>query len=498
MASVQHRSRHCSIAVWHFSLDVVLYTLAFYGAAIIRFRDPLPDKFYLYLPALICGGLAMASVLYVLGMYSVRRLDFGRRWNLTMVTIGLVAGLLITLAIGSMIFSARVGRGVLLGALPAVIPLILAHHYLVQRRFAGISERCALLVTSALDERGARWLADLGRRSNGLVGIITAGDYKPVIDLPVLGRLEDIESQPWPREVRRIICSTHHLSDELIGRDLRSLRFHGVDPIAMTTVFEESLHAVPLQLVDSWWLLNAAEQIDMRYIRKFKRLFDIFVSLSLLILSAPLLLAAMLAVRLTSPGPVFYRQERSGRMGTRFTCYKLRSMRPDAERDGARWSADNDPRVTRVGALLRKFRIDEIPQLVNVLRGEMSFVGPRPERPEFVDQLSREIPCYRERLLVQPGLTGWAQVNYRYGSTVDDARRKLEYDLYYIKHMSLLLDVFILLDTVRIVIRGGVSDASSATLRRVVDSIREDSGRVVVRDGVTTPAHPSAADGTPA
>lgn len=499
MASVQHRSRHCSIAVWHFSLDVLLYTLAFYLAAVVRFGDLHPDRFFHYLPALLAGGASMASVLYVLGMYSVRRLDFGRRWNLTMVTIGLVIGLLITLAVGSMIFSARVGRGVLLGALPAVIPLILAHHYLVQRRFAGISERCALLVTSAIDEPGARWLADLGRRTNGLVGIITAGSYRPMLDLPVVGSLENLESQEWPREIRRVICATHHFSDEAIGRELRSLRFHGVEPVALTTVFEESLHAVPLQLVDSWWLLNAAEQVDMRYMRKFKRLFDISVSLALLVLSAPLLLGAIAAVRLTSPGPVFYRQVRSGRMGMTFTCYKLRSMKVDAEQEGARWATDRDPRVTRVGAWLRKFRVDEIPQLLNVLRGEMSFVGPRPERPEFVEQLSKEIPCYRERLLVQPGLTGWAQVNYPYGATVDDARRKLEYDLYYIKHMGLLLDLFILLDTVRIVLRGGVSEASSATLRRVVNSMREDSGRVVVHDPVAVPARPAVvAGGNPA
>jgi lipopolysaccharide/colanic/teichoic acid biosynthesis glycosyltransferase len=147
---------------------------------------------------------------------------------------------------------------------------------------------------------------------------------------------------------------------------------------------------------------------------------------------------------------------RSGRFGKPFEVLKFRSMLVDAEADGqARWWQANDPRETLLGKWLRKFRVDEIPQLVNILRGDMSFVGPRPERPEFVEQLSKEVPFYEERLMLLPGLTGWAQVNYPYGSSVDDARRKLEFDLYYLKHMSLVLDFFVLLDTIRAVVRGG-------------------------------------------
>lgn len=494
MAITRQRSQHCSIAVWHFSLDVSLYIAAFYLAAIARFLDPNPGEFFQYLPALVAGGIAMASVLYVLGMYSVRRLDYGRRWNLTMVAMGLLAGLVITMAVGSMILSARVGRGVLLGALPAVIPLILAHHFLLQRRISGSGDKCAILILGPSDETRARWLEKLGKRSTRLTGIVTGGSYQPTLDLPVLARLEDTGSTEWCGGVRQLICSDSHFSNEAIAGQLRRLRFHGIEPVALTTVFEEALHAVPLDLVDSSWLHNASGHSDMLYIRKFKRLFDIFVSSALLVLSAPLLLLAATAVRLTSRGPVFYRQVRSGRMGSVFTCYKIRSMRVDAEKNGAEWARRSDPRVTRVGALLRKFRIDEIPQLVNVLRGEMSFVGPRPERPGFVDQLAGEIPYYRERLLVQPGLTGWAQVNYPYGATTDDARRKLEYDLYYIKHMGLLLDLFILLDTARIVLVGGVSESSSATLRRVVTTIREDTGPVRLPPKVTHPE--TAAAGT--
>ena len=204
----------------------------------------------------------------------------------------------------------------------------------------------------------------------------------------------------------------------------------------------------------------------MLYIKKVKRLFDIVVSIAGLILSAPLLLAAMVAVKVTSAGPVFYRQVRSGRFGRQVNVTKLRTMRVDAEKGGAVWSTENDPRVTPVGRILRKYRIDEIPQLFHVLMGTMSFVGPRPERPEMIEKLATSIPYYQERLMVQPGITGWAQVNYPYGSSVEDARRKLEYDLYYMKNMSVFLDLFILLDTVRIVIRGGANDSLTRTEER--------------------------------
>jgi exopolysaccharide biosynthesis polyprenyl glycosylphosphotransferase len=182
------------------------------------------------------------------------------------------------------------------------------------------------------------------------------------------------------------------------------------------------------------------------------RLFDIVLSLAMLVATLPLMLLTALAVRLDSPGPVLYRQERVGLHGRRFTLLKFRSMRTDAEALGPVWAAQRDPRTTRVGSFIRLVRIDELPQLFNVLRGEMSFIGPRPERPHFVAQLEALLPGYAERAQVKPGLTGWAQVNYPYGASVEDARAKLSYDLYYVRHRSLLLDLLILLATVRVVL----------------------------------------------
>lgn len=184
----------------------------------------------------------------------------------------------------------------------------------------------------------------------------------------------------------------------------------------------------------------------------FKRVVDLTSGIVGLVIAAPIMLLVTIAVLMDSKGPVIYRQTRVGLRGKCFQLMKFRSMRVDAEEGtGAQWATANDPRVTRVGRFLRKYRLDELPQLINVVRGEMSLVGPRPERPEFVGKLREQISYYDERHSVRPGLTGWAQVQYEYGSSVEDASRKLEYDLFYLKNMSMLFDCAIILDTVRIV-----------------------------------------------
>lgn len=184
-----------------------------------------------------------------------------------------------------------------------------------------------------------------------------------------------------------------------------------------------------------------------------KRIFDVCASLILLVAALPILLFVAVLVKLESPGPVFYRQERVGLNGQPFMLLKFRSMRTDAEADGVpRWAAVNDSRITRLGNFIRKTRIDEIPQIFNVLKGEMSFIGPRPERPFFVDQLVEAIPYYLERHRVKPGISGWAQLNYPYGASIEDAKEKFQFDLYYIKNYSLFLDLIVLIQTARVVL----------------------------------------------
>ncbi|MFN7622214.1 MAG: TIGR03013 family XrtA/PEP-CTERM system glycosyltransferase, partial [Acidobacteriota bacterium] len=222
-----------------------------------------------------------------------------------------------------------------------------------------------------------------------------------------------------------------------------------------TSLYEKLTGKISVQMLRPSWLIFSGGGKRTTFWNSLRRIFNVLLALSGLILAFPVMLLAALAIRLDSRGPIFYIQERVGRHGQLFHIIKFRSMRVDAESDGLpQWAQTDDPRVTRVGRFMRKTRIDEIPQFINVLRGEMSFVGPRAERPFFVEQLSRQIPYYEQRHLVEPGLTGWAQVNYGYGSSVEDALQKLQYDLYYIKNVSLLFDLWIILKSIRIVLFG--------------------------------------------
>ena len=215
---------------------------------------------------------------------------------------------------------------------------------------------------------------------------------------------------------------------------------------------EQQLRRIDLDHLEPDWMLFADGLSCSRLEAGARRLGDIVVSLALLMATLPVMALTAALIRLESPGSVLYRQERVGLHGRVFTLLKFRSMQMDAEARGPAWAAKRDPRVTRVGAIIRRLRIDELPQLINVLKGEMGFVGPRPVRPHFVDQLAEVIPFYRDRACVKPGITGWAQVNYPYGASIEDARQKLSYDLYYVKHRNLFLDLLILFATVRVIL----------------------------------------------
>ena len=235
-------------------------------------------------------------------------------------------------------------------------------------------------------------------------------------------------------------------------RELLDCKLHGVRVVDIATHFEKTKGQIRLDSVSAGWLVfgDGFSQGGLRTI--VKRLFDIFCASVLILLTSPIMLVTALLIKLESSGPIFYKQERVGFNGRLFNVVKFRSMRTDAEKDGPRWATAKDDRVTRMGSIIRKIRVDELPQLFSVLNGDMSLVGPRPERPFFVDQLTREIPYYAVRQSVKPGVTGWAQVRYHYGSTLEDSAEKLQYDLYYVKNHSLFLDLVILFETVGVVL----------------------------------------------
>lgn len=251
-----------------------------------------------------------------------------------------------------------------------------------------------------------------------------------------------------------VVLALEERRNALPLKDLLRVKTTGVHVNEISTFLERETGRVDLDSVNPSWLIFSDGFSSGRMVSSaFKRLFDIGASLLLLVLTLPLVLVTAIAIRFESKGPAFYRQRRVGLYGVGFDVIKLRSMRQDAEVGGkAVWAEKDDPRITRIGRVIRKLRIDELPQCWSVLKGEMSFVGPRPERPQFVEDLEQKLPYYAERHMVKPGITGWAQINYPYGASIEDSRQKLEYDLFYAKNYSPFLDLLILLQTIRVVL----------------------------------------------
>jgi exopolysaccharide biosynthesis polyprenyl glycosylphosphotransferase len=303
---------------------------------------------------------------------------------------------------------------------------------------------------------GQRWLLvgdgeeldilrrELGSESHTHQLLFCDGDDLKALDLPETDNIDAIA-----------VSESARLDDALL-QDLLARRGSGSSICSLVVWAEQHLQRVPPELFSSRWLVQAEgfELQPGRWGWRLKRLGDLVVASGLLLLTAPLLLAAAALIRLEDGGPVFYGQQRTGLYGERILIWKLRSMRQNAERSGARWASRNDARITTVGNWLRRLRIDELPQLVSVLSGDMSLIGPRPERPELELDLEEKIPHYRVRHWVRPGLSGWAQVCYPYGASIEDSRMKLSYDLYYLRNANLMLDFLILIKTLRLVARG--------------------------------------------
>jgi len=266
----------------------------------------------------------------------------------------------------------------------------------------------------------------------------------------VLGPMTSLREIVKATQPHRIVVGMFERRNRMPVAELLELRFAGHIIEEVSTTFERVCGRVCLKEIRPSQLIFSGELGPRPQNLVYQRLSNMAVAVIGLVIGSPIMLLTALAVRLSSPGPVLYRQERVGLDDVPFTLYKFRSMRVDAEaHTGAVWAQKDDPRVTRVGRVIRRLRFDELPQLLNVLKGEMSIVGPRPERPEFVRALSEQIPYYRQRHCVRPGITGWAQINYKYGDTLEDTITKLEYDLYYIKNMSMALDNYILFHTLK-------------------------------------------------
>ena len=365
----------------------------------------------------------------------------------------------LVLAVASVAVPAiRIGQGVFLTSLGLLLIVVPAWRFAFDglTRDPHLEERVLLVGTGPVARTVARQIQSQHDFAYRIVGYLAEDDEPAAdvdgLDLPLLGTAIDVARLAGLHQINRVIVAISDRRGHLPIQELLRAKLSGVRIEDAATTYERITGKILTDgLTPSWFIFSDGFRAS-RTTRVFKRLADVGVAAAGLVLAAPLMLLTAIAIRLDSPGPIFYRQERVGENDRLFTLCKFRSMRSDAEKGTPVWAKSHDSRVTRVGRFIRLTRLDELPQLVNVLRGDMSFVGPRPERPYFVQQLTAQIPFYAERHAVKPGVTGWAQVRYRYGASIEDAMEKLRYDLYYIKHLSIAFDLTIALDTIKVIL----------------------------------------------
>lgn len=409
--------------------------------------------------------IGLATAVCLLNLYFYDLYDYIVMTNRRELLLRLVQALGIAWALLALLFyfapPLMIGRGVSVISVPLVLVLLLGWRIAIHSLTGHpeIGEKILVVGTgkTALDTAEAVWeRRDAGYR---IVGFISENGAKPMDKLGksiILGKGPDLESVIINEKIDRVVIAVRERRGAFPTEALLRMSLAGdVSIEECTSFFERITGKVHVDMLRPSWLIFAGRRRDSRIKAVFREMIHRVLAFIGLVVSFPIGVLTALLIKLESRGPVFYRQERVGKNGRIFKVIKFRSMRTDAESDGTPvWAVDNDERTTRVGRIIRKIRVDEIPQFWNILKGEMNFVGPRPERPHFVKQLATEISFYDHRHLVAPGLTGWAQIKYPYGASVADAIQKLQYDLYYIKNQSLTLDLVIVFETVKTVLFG--------------------------------------------
>ena len=411
-----------------------------------------------YLKAAVAGFFCLAAF-YLFDLYDFLVMHDRRELVLRLIqALGLAW---IALAFSFYMFpDLMLGRGISLIALPLALGLMVfwrvsIHWFLGHPDFG---ERILIVGSGNLAVEMAREVLnrpDAGYRIVGFVGNDADLLGKSLINPRVIGLTEELDDIVKRENIDRIVVAMGERRGQLPTNKLLQLSLAGQVTIEEGASFYERVTGrVSLNMLRPSWLIFTSRGRRAKLAEVSRIVVHWLVALVGALLSLPIVIVTAILIKLESRGPVFYKQERVGKNGRTFTLSKFRSMRVDAEQDGPVWATKGDARTTRVGRVIRKIRVDEIPQFWNILKGEMSFVGPRPERPHFVAQLAEEIPFYEQRHLIAPGLTGWAQIKYPYGASIEDARQKLQYDLFYIKNQSLFLDAVILFETVKIILFG--------------------------------------------
>ncbi len=443
-------------------LQLLFDALLLFVAVIVVFvvQDKVDGELLL---SVVPSALMFAAVMMILnGALGLYRVGFGGNWRETVMRVVVSVGLSVPVAYGVfrvLPWGVFAHEAMELNVIALLGLVVAVRGFAARRAGAGVLVKRIMVIGTGADAVAVEHaLTHPSNSSLQVVGFYPAAsndevrvDPKRVVHFE--GSLLAVANELRVNEI--IVAVKERRGGVIPLRELLDCKMAGIKVLDLSSFFERVRGQVRIDSLRASWLIYG-EGFRQGWGRTLvKRIFDIVASIGLLILAAPVMVLAALAIVIEDGAPVFYRQERVGLGGRLFKVTKFRSMRRDAERDGKpRWAAANDDRVTRVGRFIRKVRIDELPQLFNVLKGEMSLVGPRPERPFFVDQLTRDIPFYAVRHCVKPGVTGWAQVRYQYGSSVDDAINKLQYDLYYVKNHTLFLDTVVLFETVRVVLTG--------------------------------------------
>ncbi|WP_187335766.1 TIGR03013 family XrtA/PEP-CTERM system glycosyltransferase [Novosphingopyxis iocasae] len=405
--------------------------------------------------SLISFGVALELAAVSVGVYSPQALQSVRfataRW-LVAVSLGIILLALLAFAFPGI----TLWRSISLYAMVISFLFIFVSRVALGSLIGGEAFKRRMIVLGA-GKRADRIRMLEERPGSGftVVSYIAMSEGEQIVEEAIArGAIRNLKKFVVRMNASEVVLALEERRNALPLDDLLRIKTTGVHVNDLSTFLERETGRVDLDSVNpSWLIFSDGFSAGRRISTIAKRCFDMLASGLLLLLTGPIILFFALLVKLESKGPAFFRQTRVGRFGEDFQILKLRSMRTDAEAGGkAIWASENDPRITRVGRFIRKVRIDELPQAWSVLKGEMSFVGPRPERPEFVSDLEKEMPYYAERHMVKPGITGWAQINYPYGASVEDARHKLEYDLYYAKNYTPFLDLLILLQTLRVVL----------------------------------------------
>jgi sugar transferase (PEP-CTERM system associated) len=438
-------------------LDFLLLVTAAELAWVVRARqiDMFVDPLTTRLLPLLTFAVAVQTAMIAVGVYGIDAL-LSLRFAAARLLVAISLGVIFM----SIMFFAL--PGITLWRSNSLYAMVFAYVLMVMVRALfgkllgsdGFKRR--LLVLGA-GPRAARIRSLAAEKGVGfiVVGHVAMNDCEPVIPTAINRvHIDNLAEHATLLNASEVVLALEERRNAMPINDLIRVKTTGVHVNELTSFLERETGRVDLDTVNPSWLIFSDGFSSGRRLSSFaKRIFDIVASLALLVVAAPLILIGAIIVKLESKGPAFFRQTRVGLYGEAFELIKLRSMRQDAEVDGeAVWAQKNDPRITRVGKFIRMTRIDELPQVWSVLKGDMSFVGPRPERPQFVEDLETKLNYYAERHMVKPGITGWAQINYPYGASLEDARHKLEYDLYYAKNYTPFLDVLILLQTFRVIL----------------------------------------------